>query len=107
MDRAKLKAILLAKVKMAGSYKAQGKTQVKQGIKQIRIYRVSRQAMAMTMKNGTSAMDIAKNNWIKSLQKQRKIKLSAMEAALPKPPAGTSTARKLQDPAHVDLQGDF
>ena len=72
MDRAKLrlKAILMAKVKMAGSYKAQGKTQVKQGIKQIRIYRVSRQAMAMTpkqvkkpaMKNGTSAMDIAKNN---------------------------------------------
>ena len=46
MDRAKVKAILLAKVKMAGSYKAQGKTQVKQGIKQIRIYRVARQAMA-------------------------------------------------------------
>ena len=55
------------------------------------------------MKSGTSALDIAKNNWIKSLQKQRKIKLSAMEAALPKPPAGTSTARKLQDPDHVDL----
>ena len=105
MNHAKLrlKAILMAKVKMAGSYKAQGKTQVKQGIKRIRIYRVSRQAMAMTMKNGTSAMDIAKNNWIKSLQKKRKIKLSAMEAALPKPPAGTSTARKLQDPDHVDL----
>ena len=31
MDRARLrlKAILMAKVKMAGSYKAQGKTQVK------------------------------------------------------------------------------
>ena len=54
------------------------------------------------MKKGTSALDIAKNNWIKSLQKQRKIKLSVMEA-LPKPPAGTSTARKLQDPDHVDL----
>ena len=113
MDRARLrlKAILMAKVKMAGSYKAQAKTQVKQGIKRIRIYRVSRQEMAMTpkqgkkpaMKNGTSAMDIAKNNYIKSLQKQRKIKLSVMEAALPKPPAGTSTARKLQDPDHVDL----
>ena len=99
----RLKAILEAEVKMDGSYKAQGKTQVKQGIKQIRIYRVSRQAMAMTMKNGTSAMDIAKNNGIKSLQKQRKTKLSAREAALPKPPAGTSTARKLQDPNHVDL----
>ena len=113
MDRAKLrlKAILMAKVKMAGSYKAQGKIQVKQGIKRIRIYRAPRQAMAVSpkpgkkpaMKNGTSALDIAKNNWIKSLQKQRKIKLSAMEAALPKPPAGTSTARKLQDPDHVDL----
>ena len=55
------------------------------------------------MKNGTSALDITKNNWIKSLRKQRKIKLSEMEAALPKPPAGTSTARKLQDPDHVDL----
>ena len=38
----------MAKVKMAGSYKAQGKTQVKQGIKRIHIYRVSRQEMAMT-----------------------------------------------------------
>ena len=101
----------MAKVKMAGSYKAQGKIQVKQEIKQIRNYRIFWQAMAMTpkqvkkpaMKNGTSAMDIAKNNYIKSLQKQRKIKLSAMEATLPKPPAGTSTARKLQDPDHVDL----
>ena len=103
MDRAKLrlKAILMAKVKMAGSYKAQGKIQVKQGIKRMRIYRAPRQAMEVSpkpgkkpaMKNGTSALDIAKNKWIKSLQKQRKIKLSAMEAALPKPPAGTSTAK--------------
>ena len=54
MNHAKLrlKAIVMAKVKMAGSYKAQGKTQVKQGIKQIHIYRVSRQAMAMTPKPG-------------------------------------------------------
>ena len=54
MNHAKLrlKAIVMAKVKMAGSYKAQGKTQVKQGIKRIHIYRVSRQAMAMTPKPG-------------------------------------------------------
>ena len=47
MNHAKLrlKAIVMAKVKMAGSYKAQGKTQVKQGIKRIHIYRLSRQAM--------------------------------------------------------------
>ena len=52
MNHAKLrmKAIVMAKVKMAGIYKAQGKTQVKQEIKQIHIYRVSRQAMAMTPK---------------------------------------------------------
>jgi hypothetical protein len=82
----------MAKVKMAGSYKAQGKIQVKQGIKRIRIYRAPRQAMAVSpkpgkepaMKNGTSALDIAKNNWIKSLQKEHKIKLSVMEAQAPR-----------------------
>ena len=54
MDHAKLrlKAIVMAKVKLAGSYKAQGKTQVKQGIKRIHIYRVARQEMAMTQKPG-------------------------------------------------------
>ena len=54
MNHAKLrlKAIVMAKVKMAGSYKAQGKTQVKQGIKRIHIYRVARQEMAMTPKPG-------------------------------------------------------
>ena len=113
MDRTKLrlKAILMAKVKMSGSYKAQGKTQVKQEMKQMCIYHVSQQAMAVipkpvkkpAMKSGTSALDIAKSNWIKSLQKQRKIKLSSVEATLPKPPAGTSTARKLQDPDHADF----
>ena len=31
------------------------------------------------------------------------MKLSAAEAKLPEPPAGTSTARRLQDPDHVDI----
>ena len=70
--------------------------------------RVSQQAMAVipkpvkkpAMKSGTSALEIAKNTWIKSLQKKRKIKLSSVETTLPEPPAGTSTARKLQDPDH-------
>ena len=111
MDRAKLKAILMAKVKMSGGNKAQGKTQVKQERKRMCIYRVSQQAMAVipkpvkkpAMKSGTSALEIAKSTWIKALQKKRKIKLSSVEATLPKPPAGTSTARKLQDPDHVDF----
>ena len=76
MDRTKLKAILMAKVKMSGDIKVQGKTQVKQEIKRMYIYRLSRQAMAaipkpvkkLAMKSGTSALDIAKSKWIKSLQ---------------------------------------
>ena len=55
------------------------------------------------MKSGTSALEIAKNTWIKSLQKKCKIKLSSVETTLPEPPAGKSTARKLQDPDHVDF----
>ena len=50
-----------------------------------------------------SALDIARNAWKKSLLKEHKTKLSVMKDALPKPPAGTSTARKLQDPDHVDI----
>ena len=96
---------------MSGGIKAQGKTQVKQKRKRICIYHVSQQAMAVipkpvkkpAMKSGTSALEIAKSTWIKALQKKRKIKLSSVEATLPKPPAGTSTARKLQDPDHVDF----
>ena len=38
MDRAKLKAILMAKVKMSKSNKAQGKTQVKQEMERMCIY---------------------------------------------------------------------
>ena len=49
------------------------------------------------------ALDIVKNTWKKSLLKERKTKLSVMKDALPKPPAGTSTARKLQNPDHVDI----
>ena len=31
------------------------------------------------------------------------MKLSTAEAKLPEPPAGSSTARRLQDPGHVDI----
>ena len=75
------------------------------------IYRVSQQARAMipkpvkkpAVKIVRSALETARSTWIKALQKKRKIKLSSVEATLPKPPAGTSTARRLQDPDHVDI----
>ena len=50
-----------------------------------------------------SAMESAKIAWIKAHKKKSKMTLSAAEAKLPEPPAGTSTARRLQDPGHVDI----
>ena len=50
-----------------------------------------------------SAMEAAKITWIKALKKKNKIKLSSAEARLPEPPAGTSTARRLQDREHVNI----
>ena len=50
-----------------------------------------------------SAMESAKITWIKAQKRKNKMKLSAAEAKLPEPPAGTSTARRLQDPDHVDI----
>ena len=49
------------------------------------------------------ALDIAKSTWRKSLLKERKAKLGVMKDVLPKPPTGTSAARKLQNPEHVDI----
>ena len=75
------------------------------------IYRVSQQARAVipkpvkkpAMKIVRSALETARSTWIKALQKKRKIKLSSVEATRPEPPAGTSTARRFQDPDHVDI----
>jgi hypothetical protein len=50
-----------------------------------------------------SALDIAKNTLKTARQKERKIKLSEMKNTLPEPPAGASTARRLQNPDHVDI----
>ena len=50
-----------------------------------------------------SAMESAKIAWIKAHKKKSKMTLSAAEAKLPEPPAGTSTARRLQNPGHVDI----
>ena len=53
-----------------------------------------------------SAMEAAKITWLKAQKKKNKSKLSSAEATLPElpePPAGTSTARRLQDPDHIDI----
>ena len=50
-----------------------------------------------------SAHESAMNAWIKARKRKSKATLSAAEAKLPEPPAGTSTARRLQDPGHVDI----
>jgi len=49
------------------------------------------------------AQESAKIAWIKAQRKKNKLTLSAEEAKLPEPPAGTSTARRMQDPGHVDM----
>ena len=78
-------------------------------IRAYRTYRAPRQALQVIPKQGKkpagrlSALDIAKNTLKKARQKERKIKLSEMKNTLPEPPAGASTARRLQNPDHVDI----
>ena len=50
-----------------------------------------------------SAQEIARIAMIKAHRKKNKMTLSEAEAKLPEPPAGTSTARRLQDPGHADI----
>ena len=76
---------------------------------QIEINRAPQQVEEVTTKPGKKqagqpgALDIAKSTWRKSLLKERKAKLGVMKDVLPKPPTGTSAARKLQNPEHVDI----
>jgi len=44
------------------------------------------------------AQENAKIAWIIAQRKKNRLTLSAEEAKLPEPPAGTSTARRMQDP---------
>ena len=50
-----------------------------------------------------SAQQIARIARIKALKKKKKMTLTNAEVKLPEPPAGTSTARRLQDPRHADI----
>ena len=108
-NKMKMKALLLANVKMAGGCKEQGKTQVNKKKKKMRMVINRAPQQVVTMKPGKKqtgqpgALDIAKITWRKSLLKERKAKISVMKDVLPKPPTGTSAARKLQNPEHVDI----
>ena len=80
------KAQLLAKMRMSSQKKLPQGNQVETVPKPVR------------KKIKKSAQQLCR---IKALKK--KVKLPAAEVKLPKPPAGTSTARRLQDPRHSDI----
>ena len=73
------------------------------GYMQLCCQQVARVIPKPAKKTVRSAMVIAKIAGIKAHKKKGKSTLSAAEAKLPEPPAGTSTARRLQDPGHVDI----
>ena len=84
------KAQLLAKMKMSSQKKLPQGNQVKTVPKPV--------LKLVRKKIKKSAQQLGK---IKALKK--KMKLPAAEVKPPKPPAGTSTARRLQDPRHADI----
>ena len=55
---------------------------------------VPEQAKKQAKKIDKSAQESTRIAWIKAHKKEGKMTLSAREAKLPKPPAGTSTARR-------------
>ena len=85
-----MKAQLLAKMRMSSQKKLPQGNQVETVPKT-----VGKKTKNKTKK---SAQQLGK---IKALK--RKVMLPAAEVKLPKPPAGTSTARRLQDPRHSDI----
>ena len=84
-----MKAQLLAKMRMSSEKKLPPRIQVET------VPKVVPKPVKKIMK---SAQQLGK---IKALK--RKVMLPAAEVKLPKPPAGTSTARRLQDPRHSDI----
>ena len=85
-----MKAQLLAKMRMSSQKKLPQGNQVETVPKT-----VGKKTKTKTKK---SAQQLGK---IKALKK--KVTLPAAEVKPPKPPAGTSTARRLQDPRHSDI----
>ena len=82
-----MKAQLLAKMRMSSQKKLPQGNQVETVPKPV--------PQPVRKKIKKSAQQLGK---IKALK--RKVMLPAAEVKLPKPPAGTSTARRLQDPRH-------
>ena len=102
------RAQLLAKTKMHGDNKPSLKTQVKWDREKVKTLGFLPRCLQGTkailkpaiLKAATTkgAQENAKIAWIKAQRKKNELTLSAEEAKLPKPPAGTSTARRMQDP---------
>ena len=82
------KAKLLAKMNMSSLKRLPQVNQVKS---------VSKPEVKTTKKK--SIQQLAKSKAVK----REKVMLPNAEVELPKPPAGTSTARRLQDPRHSDI----
>ena len=91
MDYMLKKAKLLAKLKMSGGTKTPQKTQVR-GEKETWVD--GHAALLPAGADVKGAQESAKIAWIKARKKRNKMTLSAAEAKLPEPPAGTSTARR-------------
>ena len=85
------KAQLLAQMRMFSGKKPPQKIQVPKVIPK------------PVKKIAKSAQQIARIARIKALKKKNMMTLSDAKAKLPEPPAGTSTARRLQDPRHADI----
>ena len=103
MDYVLRKARLMAKTKMSGGSKTPRKAQVMKTDKwresmQPYCLQVTKafpeQAKKQAKKIVRSAQESARIVWIKARKKESKMTLSAREAKLPEPPAGTSTARR-------------
>jgi len=102
------KAQLLAKMKMHGDNKPSLKTQVKWDREKVKTLGILPRCLQETkaslkpaiLKVATTkgAQENAKIAWIIAQRKKNRLTLSAEEAKLPEPPAGTSTARRMQDP---------
>ena len=107
MDYVLRKARLMAKTKMSGGSKTPRKAQAQAQVMKTDKWRESmqpycpqvtkafpEQAKKQAKKIVRGAQESARIVWIKARKKESKMTLSAREAKLPEPPAGTSTARR-------------
>ena len=102
MDAVLRRARLMAKTKMSGGNKTPLKAQVMVMVREESLQpycpqvmkAFPEQAKKQAKKIVKGAQESAWIAWIKARKKESKMTLSAREAKLPEPPAGTSTARR-------------